>query len=264
MFARPALRQGPADLERLRRPAASLLAPALLLSAVVAILIALGGSAAVIAGFFALVLALDRALPNDDAAPAGAERIFRRLLWERRRAALPQRLQHRALAPNRLLHLSEDKGWAALAERRHLGVQAIALDSIVGTVERKKATAFDRRFRPPPWSRQRWTGLWLAAQRGTALPPISVYRVGDKHFVRDGHHRVSVASALATAAIEADIVELRPSALHSADNVPKAPASGAPASSGCHEAYRDGSEPSPDGPPRIPRQRSPSALADVH
>ena len=27
------------------------------------------------------------------------------------------------------------------------------------------------------------------------MPPISVYRVGDLHFVRDGHHRVSVARA---------------------------------------------------------------------
>lgn len=216
MLAHTAPGQG-ADLVRLRRRAASLLPPALLLCAVVATLLALGGTAAVLAGFFALVLAIDRALPNDDAAQPGAELTFRRLLRERRRAALGQRLRRGALAEQRLLHLSEDEGWAALAERRHLGVQAIVLDSIVGTVEREKATAFDHRFRPPPWSRQRWIGLWLAGQRGTTLPPISVYRVGDRHFVRDGHHRVSVAAALAAAAIEADVVELRPSVLHYGD-----------------------------------------------
>ena len=27
------------------------------------------------------------------------------------------------------------------------------------------------------------------------MPPISVYRIGDMHFVEDGHHRVSVARA---------------------------------------------------------------------
>ena len=30
---------------------------------------------------------------------------------------------------------------------------------------------------------------------GEAMPPISVYRIGDLHFVEDGHHRVSVARA---------------------------------------------------------------------
>jgi hypothetical protein len=35
------------------------------------------------------------------------------------------------------------------------------------------------------------------------MPPISVYRVGDLHFVRDGHHRVSVARALGAATIDA-------------------------------------------------------------
>jgi hypothetical protein len=109
------------------------------------------------------------------------------------------------------VYLSEDEGWVATAERRHLGLQAITVDSIIGTVERQKAAAFDCRFRPPRWSRERWTAICLAAQRGTGLPPISVYRAGDRHFVRDGHHRVSVASALGAITIEADVVELRPS-----------------------------------------------------
>jgi hypothetical protein len=33
-------------------------------------------------------------------------------------------------------------------------------------------------------------------RRGDPLPAIDVYRVGEVHFVRDGHHRVSVARAL--------------------------------------------------------------------
>jgi hypothetical protein len=35
------------------------------------------------------------------------------------------------------------------------------------------------------------------------MPPISVYRVGELHFVRDGHHRVSVARALGRTHIDA-------------------------------------------------------------
>jgi hypothetical protein len=62
--------------------------------------------------------------------------------------------------------------------------------------------------RPPAWSRERWIQMCFAARRGMTLPPISVYRAGGKHYVRDGHHRVSVARALHTVSIEAEVVEL--------------------------------------------------------
>ncbi len=48
----------------------------------------------------------------------------------------------------------------------------------------------------------------MAGRRGAALPPISVYRLGGQHFVRDGHHRVSVARSLGMAAIDAEVTEL--------------------------------------------------------
>ena len=51
--------------------------------------------------------------------------------------------------------------------------------------------------------------MWIAARRGAALPPISVYRVGDEHFVRDGHHRVSVMRALGALDIDAAVTELQ-------------------------------------------------------
>src|ERR687892_374513 len=66
-----------------------------------------------------------------------------------------------------------------------------------------------RRFRPGSSSRTRWERLWVAGRRGASLPPISVYRLGDEHFVRDGHHRVSVALSLGMAAIDAEVTELR-------------------------------------------------------
>jgi hypothetical protein len=48
----------------------------------------------------------------------------------------------------------------------------------------------------------------MAGRRGNALPPISVYRLDGEHFVRDGHHRVSVAHSLGMAAIDAEVTEL--------------------------------------------------------
>jgi hypothetical protein len=92
--------------------------------------------------------------------------------------------------------------------RRAAGLHAIPLETIVGTAEAAKARSFDRRFRPPSSSRRRWEGIWMAGRRGTSLPPISVYRLDGEHFVRDGHHRVSVAHSLGMAAIDAEVTEL--------------------------------------------------------
>jgi hypothetical protein len=41
------------------------------------------------------------------------------------------------------------------------------------------------------------------------MPPIDVYRIGELHFVQDGHHRVSVARALGDTHIEAHVREVR-------------------------------------------------------
>jgi hypothetical protein len=40
------------------------------------------------------------------------------------------------------------------------------------------------------------------------MPPIDVYRVGELHFVRDGHHRVAVARAQGRDTIDAHVVEV--------------------------------------------------------
>lgn len=90
---------------------------------------------------------------------------------------------------------------------RRLGTLVIALDSIVGSVDRTKD--FDRWFRPRSQrTRERWERLARAQRRGETVPPIDVYRVGDMHFVRDGHHRVSVAHAMRLRSIEARVTEI--------------------------------------------------------
>jgi hypothetical protein len=107
-----------------------------------------------------------------------------------------------------LASLDQVLGAGAPSVRRATGLTAITLDSIVGTAEQAKMRTFDGRFRPGASSRRRWEGLWMAGRRGAVLPPISVYRLGDEHFVRDGHHRVSVALSLGMAAIDAEVTEL--------------------------------------------------------
>jgi hypothetical protein len=91
---------------------------------------------------------------------------------------------------------------------RRIGLQVIRLESIVGSVDRTRD--FDRRFRPTSGRmRERWQRLALAQRRGEPIPPIEVYRVGDLHFVSDGHHRVSVALALGQDTIEAYVTEVQ-------------------------------------------------------
>ncbi len=93
------------------------------------------------------------------------------------------------------------------AGERPLGLSILDVDSIVGTVDRTRD--FDRDFRPTtPRTRERWERIAAAQRRGEPMAPIDVYRVGDLHFVRDGHHRVSVARAQGRRTIEADVTEV--------------------------------------------------------
>jgi hypothetical protein len=90
---------------------------------------------------------------------------------------------------------------------RNLGRQTILLDSIVGTVDRSRE--FDRRFRPTSGRvRPRWERINTAQRKGQPMPPIDVYRIGELHFVKDGHHRVSVARALGYDDIDAYVTEI--------------------------------------------------------
>ena len=87
------------------------------------------------------------------------------------------------------------------------GLQVVALDDIVGTVDR--AADFDRGFRPTSQRlRSRWERIAAAQRRGEAMPPVSLYKVGDLYFVRDGHHRVSVAKSQGRDDIDAYVTEV--------------------------------------------------------
>jgi len=98
----------------------------------------------------------------------------------------------------------EALGWRG---ERRLGLKTIDLDSIVGTVDRSRE--FDRDFRPTSRRlRQRWERIAKAMRRGEAMPPIDVLRIGELHFVRDGHHRVSVARQLRLDKIDAYVTEV--------------------------------------------------------
>src|SRR3954454_6332158 len=87
------------------------------------------------------------------------------------------------------------------------GLQVVQLDAIVGTVDR--AADFDRGFRPTSQRlRSRWERIAAAQRRGEAMPPVSLFLVGELYFVRDGHHRVSVAKSQGREDIDAYVTEV--------------------------------------------------------
>ena len=142
-------------------------------------------------------------MPREDAKAA-----FDR---ERRRRVLGRLAARLRMEPGDVADmLSFEDVVAALGAtgRVDLGVQTIPLDSIVGTVDRRRGE-FDRSFRPASETRARWERIAEARKRGEEMPPIDVFRIGDLHFVQDGHHRVSVARAMGDTEIDAHVTEVR-------------------------------------------------------
>ena len=130
-----------------------------------------------------------------------AEKAFSSATRARRRASLARRLRGGREARGQLpVH---DETALRSGSATGLGLREIPLEAISGTVEPNRAAQFDREFRPASLTRSRWQSVWLAAQRGTLLPPISVVPVGDAYAIRDGHHRVSVARARGALTIDA-------------------------------------------------------------
>jgi hypothetical protein len=56
--------------------------------------------------------------------------------------------------------------------------------------------------------RGRWEQIATAIRRGEPMPPVDLVRIGEIYFVRDGHHRVSVARALGWSDIDAYVTEV--------------------------------------------------------
>lgn len=86
------------------------------------------------------------------------------------------------------------------------GVHEVPLERIVGTVQRERE--FNRAFLPREESlRDRWEEIEGLAEGAKGFSPVELYRVGNTHFVVDGHHRVSVARAMGSSTIEARVKE---------------------------------------------------------
>ncbi len=147
-------------------------------------------------------------MPPDTGFPrADVENDFLRARRHQVLSRLAQRLRREPDDVNLILPFDEVVAALGMRGERRLGLQTIQLNTVVGTVDSTRD--FDRRFRPTSSRvRERWERLALAQRRGEAIPPIDVYRIGDLHFVEDGHHRVSIAIATGAKTIEAYVTEV--------------------------------------------------------
>src|ERR1022692_1900773 len=147
-------------------------------------------------------------MPAETGFPrSDAENDFLRARRHQMLSRLAHRLRREPDDVNLILPFAEVVAALGWTSERQLGLQTIRCDSIVGTVDSRRD--FDRHFRPTSSRvRERWERLALAQRRGESIPPIDVYRVGGLHFVKDGHHRVSIAIATGLATIDAYVTEV--------------------------------------------------------
>jgi hypothetical protein len=88
------------------------------------------------------------------------------------------------------------------AARRTMGTVVVSLNRIVGTEGRSED--FDANLKTH--NRERWISVAAARRTGMVLPVVELVKAGDEYYVRDGHHRISVAKAMGQLEIEARVV----------------------------------------------------------
>jgi hypothetical protein len=103
-----------------------------------------------------------------------------------------------------LLNLAEIEAKDSAGNRYSAGLQEVPICQIRGSQGR--CNDFDRNFYPlQDHLKSRWLGVATARQLGLTLPPVELVQVGDTYFVRDGHHRISVAKAMGQLEINAEV-----------------------------------------------------------
>ncbi len=103
-----------------------------------------------------------------------------------------------------LLDLSEIEGTCRVEARSYAGLHTVPIEQIRGSEGR--SNDFDRDFHPlQDHCQGRWLRIAEACDQGKVLPPVVLVQVGEVYFVRDGHHRISVARALGQLDIEAEV-----------------------------------------------------------
>ena len=125
----------------------------------------------------------------------------------KRKSWLRQKFAHITGHPKHLKDLSQVRQNSNLASYHPLGIQSVRVDSIVGSENR--ANDFDDNFLPVnSYNAERWAKIAELMLLNVSLPVVDLIKLNDYYFVRDGHHRVSVARYFGQKDIDANVVEM--------------------------------------------------------
>ncbi len=106
-----------------------------------------------------------------------------------------------------LLELDQVIAGRAVEGAHSLGTRPVDIHQIRGTEGRTQD--FDDQFNPlKERTRDRWRRIAMAFLKGESVPAVELVEVDGMYFVRDGHHRISVAHAMGRAYIDAEVTRM--------------------------------------------------------
>jgi hypothetical protein len=153
---------------------------------------------------------MDALVPKPIPVPGGSRFCLDNSLFvpcrkRARRGQFWSRLTGRSRA---LYALKDVRAACTLKAESDGGIRPVPIRQIRGSEGRSRY--FDCDFNPLyDQARGRWLNIARARQQGKDLPPVVLVQVGEIYFVRDGHHRISVARALGQLDIEARVTMWR-------------------------------------------------------
>ncbi len=114
-----------------------------------------------------------------------------------------------ARRPNELLSFDAVQRSLVAYGSSYRGIRTVPIAQIVGSATNRYAD-FDRAFLPAQVrTKSRWKRIDQLRMAGEVLPPVQLFKLGDLYFVRDGHHRISVARETGQEFIDAEVIEVR-------------------------------------------------------
>jgi hypothetical protein len=127
---------------------------------------------------------------------------FRSALFKGKIFRLKRKLVHRK---QDLYDLNALKAELHVRGSFYAGIKVVPISAIIGSEGR--TADFDMDFHPrSEAAKERWVNMAIAHLSRLPLPPIQLIQAGDAYFVRDGHHRISVARAFGQIAMDAEVV----------------------------------------------------------
>lgn len=106
----------------------------------------------------------------------------------------------------RLLIRIADHSASCIPNQHYAGHKSVPIDRIRGSEGRTED--FDDAFYPlHDRLRHRWLSVASVRLAGHDLPPVELIHTDGVYFVRDGHHRISVAKALGESYIDAEVID---------------------------------------------------------